>query len=60
MDLFLNFLFAFDKSATEVEDRLPFIAGNYLKTWFAIDFMACFPFEHIINFFIPNAEDAQQ
>ena len=29
------------------------IICNYLKTWFVIDIMACFPFEHIINFFMP-------
>jgi hypothetical protein len=57
LDLFVQFFFAYEKSATEIEERLPYIAVNYLKGWFAIDFMACFPFEHIISFFIPAEEE---
>jgi hypothetical protein len=58
LDLFLNFTFAYERSATagDVESRLGHIAINYFKGWFIIDFMACFPFELIINAFIPDLD----
>ena len=45
IDLFVNFFSAYEKSSDVVEYRCSRIVANYLKGWFFIDFIACFPFE---------------
>ena len=47
MDLFVNFMTAYEKRDGLQETRLGLIAKNYLKGWFIIDFMACFPVQLI-------------
>ena len=45
IDLFVNFFAAYEKSTDFIEYRFTRIVANYLKGWFLIDFVACFPFE---------------
>ena len=39
MDLFINFITAYEKRDGLQETRLPEIAKNYLRGWFIIDFL---------------------
>ena len=46
-DLFVNFLTSYEKRDGLMEVRVPYIAKNYLRGWFIIDFFACFPVQLI-------------
>lgn len=46
-DLFVNFLTSYEKRDGLMEVRIPYIAKNYLRGWFIIDFFACFPVQLI-------------
>ena len=43
MDLFINFITAYEKRDGLQEMRIGLIAKNYVRSWFIIDFLACFP-----------------
>ena len=43
MDLFVNFIMAYEKIDGTPETRPKMIARQYIKSWFIVDFIACFP-----------------
>lgn len=46
LDIVFNFLTTYDDPATNTTiSDLPRIAVNYLKGWFLLDVLACFPFQ---------------
>ena len=47
MDLFINFITAYEKRDGLQETRIKKIAINYLRGWFIIDFLACIPVQLI-------------
>jgi len=47
-DLLLNFNTGYYLRGNLVVDRSD-IASNYLKSWFALDFMASFPYSHVLD-----------
>ena len=47
VDLFLNFFMAYEDRDKKIEIRLKFIAENYIRTWFFLDFLACIPFQYL-------------
>lgn len=44
LDFCLNFLMAYEDRDKKIEKRLRFIAINYIKGWFLLDFVSCVPF----------------
>jgi hypothetical protein len=49
IDLFANFIIAFENEDKNVEFRIKKIALNYIKSWFFIDLLACIPINFIIK-----------
>jgi hyperpolarization activated cyclic nucleotide-gated potassium channel 2 len=49
IDLFVNFITAYENEDKRVEDRLGKIVVNYLSGWFLLDLFACIPFQFIFN-----------
>jgi hypothetical protein len=45
LDLFVNFLSAYEDQDKNTEVRLKHIATNYMKGWFLLDVVACIPFQ---------------
>ena len=45
LDLIINFLSAYEDKDKNVEFRLPYIAFNYIRSWFFLDVVACIPFQ---------------
>ena len=43
MDLFINFITAYEKRDGLQETRIKKIAIHYIRGWFIIDFLACIP-----------------
>lgn len=43
-DFCLNFLMAYEDRDKKIEKRIRFIALNYIKGWFLLDFVSCIPF----------------
>ncbi|XP_065059041.1 potassium voltage-gated channel subfamily H member 6-like isoform X1 [Rhopilema esculentum] len=58
LDIFINFFTTFPESETEeiITDHRR-IAVHYLKTWFAIDFIAVIPFDWFVDELRPDSED---
>ena len=48
-DIAINFLSAFYDKDNELVTNRKLIAQNYLKTWFAFDFLVCVPFDYIFG-----------
>ena len=44
LDIFINFISAFENSDKNIEVRLGVIAKFYISSWFLIDLVAVFPF----------------
>jgi len=42
-DIFVNFISAYEDKKVGIETRPKKIAASYLKSWFLLDFFACFP-----------------
>lgn len=42
-ELIINFFVAFERRDGTLETRQKFIARNYLRSWFFVDFIACIP-----------------
>ena len=42
-DLIINFFQSFERRDGTLETRHKFIAKNYFRTWFIVDFIACIP-----------------
>jgi hypothetical protein len=49
VDLVLNFYTAYEDADGSVVTGKKAIAGNYLKTWFTVDFLATFPADYIVH-----------
>jgi hypothetical protein len=47
LDFVLNFFMAYEDRDKKVETRLRYIAVNYIKTWFMLDFISCIPFQYL-------------
>ena len=43
MDLFVNFITAYEMRDGTIETRPKVIANRYLRSWFIVDFIACIP-----------------
>jgi potassium channel len=52
-DIFVNFLSAIEKSDGRLINNPKIIASEYLRSWFAFDFLSVLPFDKIQNL-IPN------
>lgn len=50
-DIFVNFFVAYVDDFNNLVDEYPLIQTNYMKTWFAIDFVSSIPFEQVVNLF---------
>ena len=48
LDLFINMLTTFTEDGEIVKERR-IVLKHYLKSWFLIDFLTCFPFEEIVE-----------
>ena len=46
LDFVMNFLMAYEDRDKKIECRLRFIAVNYIKGWFWLDFISCIPFQY--------------
>ena len=46
LDLFMNFLMAYEDQDKKIEVRWKKIAANYLRTWFFLDFISCIPYQY--------------
>lgn len=46
-DLVLNFFMAYEDADKKLETRLRYIAVNYFKSWFFLDFLSCIPFQYV-------------
>ena len=58
LDIFVNFLTSYPESATEeIVTNHRRIAIHYLKTWFAVDFIAVIPFDWFVDEIRPESED---
>lgn len=44
IDLFVNFISAYEDGDKNTEVRLRHIVKNYIKSWFLLDVIACIPF----------------
>jgi hypothetical protein len=44
IDIFINFISAYENSDKNIEVRLRVIAQNYVSSWFFLDLLAVFPF----------------
>lgn len=49
VDLFLNFILAYEDEDKNIEFRFKKISINYLKSWFFLDLLACVPINLIID-----------
>ena len=47
VDLVLNFFMAYEDADKKLETRFRYIAVNYLRSWFFLDFLSCIPFQYI-------------
>lgn len=45
VDIFVNFVSAYEDSERNVEIRLTRIALSYIRSWFFIDIVSCIPFQ---------------
>ena len=45
IDIFINFLSAYEKEDGTIEPRFCYIAYNYIKFWFLIDVFAVIPLQ---------------
>jgi hypothetical protein len=44
VDIFINFISAYENSDKNIEVRLKMIAKTYIQSWFPFDLLAIFPF----------------
>lgn len=58
MDLFINFITAYEKRDGLQETRIKKIAKNYLRGWFIIDFLACIPVQLIEPLLVSGSDSA--
>ena len=49
IDIFVNFMTAYENEAGLIVINRYTIACNYLFSWFLLDFLACFPFDLILD-----------
>ena len=59
MDLFINFITAYEKRDGLQETRIKKIAINYLRGWFIIDFLACIPVQLIEPLLVSGSDSIQ-
>jgi potassium channel len=45
MDIIINFFSAYEEADGHMQQNLKIIAMTYIRSWFAFDFIACFPFQ---------------
>ena len=57
IDLFINFLSAVEINDEEIDCRFKSIALYYLKGWFALDFIACLPFQLIETYLVSSGSN---
>ncbi len=58
LDILINFLTTYPESETEeIVKNHRRIAIHYLKTWFAVDFIAVIPFDWFVDSVRPDSED---
>ena len=49
IDIFINFVSAFENQDKNIEVRLKVIASTYIQSWFLFDLTAVFPFQLLEN-----------
>lgn len=59
MDLFINFITAYEKRDGLQETRIKKIAINYIRGWFIIDFLACIPVQLIEPLLVSGSDSVQ-
>ena len=56
-DLIINFLLAYERRDGSIETRPKVISLKYLKSWFAVDFIACIPVDLFEPLFMASSND---